>query len=133
MQENISQDPKTLLLIIVGIVIGAFIWYLFAKIYFLWKIKSQRKHAVKRSRDVVLWQVTEQLAPLLPNFPYYYKDLMFLGKGVDYVVFDWLSEWNLEQIVFLEVKTWRSQLNKNERMIKQAIKSWNVSYDILRL
>jgi len=42
---------------------------------------------------------------MLPNFPYHYKDLVFLGKGIDYLVFDGLSEGNLKEIVFLEIKS----------------------------
>ena len=79
--------------------------YLFARIYFLLRIKSSRKAAVSQSRSVVLGHVNEKIAPLLPNFPYYYKDLVFLGKGVDYLVLDGLSSGNLKQIVFLEIKS----------------------------
>ena len=42
------------------------------------KIKKQRSNAVSRSRNVVLGYVHEKIAPLLPNFPYAYKDLVFL-------------------------------------------------------
>lgn len=54
-------------------------------------MKGNRKDAVDRSRSVVLGHVHEKIAPLLPHFPYSYKDLVFLGKGVDYLVFDGLS------------------------------------------
>ena len=77
-----------LAVILVGVAIGVFLGYLLARIYFLVRIKSSRKAAVSQSRSVVLGHVNEKIAPLLPNFPYYYKDLMFLGKGVDYLVFD---------------------------------------------
>ncbi|NOZ44325.1 MAG: hypothetical protein GXP45_04245 [bacterium] len=52
--------------------------YIFAKIAFMGKIKTQRKQAVKKSREVLLGHVSEQIAPLLPQFPYHYKDAMFL-------------------------------------------------------
>ncbi|HBB03738.1 TPA: hypothetical protein DCZ39_02415 [Patescibacteria group bacterium] len=44
----------------------------------MFKIKGQRSDAVMRSRSVVLGHVHEKIAPLLPNFPYSYKDLVFL-------------------------------------------------------
>lgn len=69
-----------LALILAGIALGVIFGYLFARIYFLVKIKSNRKAAVSQSRSVVLGHVHEKIAPLLPNFPYHYKDLMFLGK-----------------------------------------------------
>lgn len=80
-----------------------------------------------------MWQVNEKIAPLLPNFPYNYKDLVFIWKGIDYLVFDGLSTGNLREIVFLEVKSWVSNLNRNERMIKNCLNSWKISYDILRI
>jgi len=116
----------------IWIIIWCLIGYLIAKIYFLIKIKGHRQNAVQRSRSVVLWNVHEKIAPMLPNFPYHYKDLVFLGKGIDYLVFDGLSEGNLKEIVFLEIKSWVSQLNKNETMIKNCIQDKRFSYKIRR-
>ncbi len=123
---------ETKIWIIIG-VIGWAIWgFLIAKIYFLLSVKKHRQNAVDRSRSVVLWNVHEKIAPLLPNFPYHYKDLVFLGKWIDYLVFDGLSEWNLKEIIFLEIKSWVSQLNKNETMIKNCIQDQRISYRIRR-
>ena len=80
-----------------------------------------------------MWQVNEKIAPILPNFPYNYKDLVFIWKGIDYIVFDWLSTGCLKEIVFLEVKSGVSNLNRNEKMVKDCINSWKFSYDILRI
>lgn len=96
-------------------------------------IKDERKHAVKTSKAVVMWQVSEKVAPLLPNFPYSYKDMTFVGKGIDYIVFDGLYDGDVSQVVFLEIKSWRSQLNKNEKRIRDAIEGWRISYEIVRL
>jgi len=117
-------------LIIVGILLWLVVWYLIARIYFMLKIKKQRSDAVIRSRNVVLGHVHEKIAPLLPNFPYSYKDLVFLGKWVDYLVLDWLSKGNLHQIVFLEIKSGVSQLNRNEQMVKRCIEAKYVTYQI---
>lgn len=119
-------------LIIIWIIVGFIIGYLISRVYFFIKIKNQRQDAVTRSRNVVLWNVNEKIAPLLPDFPYHYKDLVFLWKWVDYIVFDWLSRWNLKKIVFLEIKTNSSTLNKNESMIKQCIENKKVEYNIYR-
>lgn len=53
---------------------------------------KDRKQAVQQSKSTTLGYVSEKIAPLLPNFPYNYKDLVFLGKGVDYICFDGLAE-----------------------------------------
>jgi len=113
------MDSQNTIIIIIWIIIWSIIGFLIAKIFFLVNTKKQRNDAVNRSRSVVLWHVNEKIAPLLPNFPYHYKDLVFLGKWIDYLVFDWLSHWDLKKIVFLEIKSWTSTLNRNETMIKQ--------------
>jgi hypothetical protein len=59
--------------------------------------------------------------PFLPNFPYSPKDMVFIGKGFDYLVLDGLSEGELRKIVFLEVKSGSSRLNPNEKMIAAIV------------
>jgi len=127
-QKNIMNPDFWL--IVVWIVIWVLFWYLIARIYFLITIKKQRSNAVSRSRNVVLGYVHEKIAPLLPNFPYSYKDLVFLWKGVDYLVLDWLSRGNLSKIVFLEIKSGASALNKNEQMVKECVGQKRISYEI---
>ncbi len=120
-------------IIIIWIIIGLVIWYLIAKLYFEIKVRWQRKNAVERSKSVLIWQVNEKIAPILPWFPYNYKDLVFIGKWIDYLVFDWLSKWNLREIIFLEIKSGNSGLNRNETMIKKCIENGKIAYDILRI
>ncbi len=119
-------------LIVVGIIIWVIVWYLIAKLYFMMRIKGQRSDAVTRSRNVVLGHVNEKIAPLLPNFPYFYKDLVFLWKGVDYLVLDWLSKGDLKKIVFLEIKSGVSNLNRNEQMVKNCVNQKHVAYEVRR-
>lgn len=96
-------------------------------------MRNQKSNAIKKSKSIVLWQINEQIAPLLPNFPYDYKDAVFLGKWVDYIIFDGLGKWNLSEIIFLEVKSNKSNLNRNERMIQQCITRKNIQYKIMRI
>jgi len=97
------------------------------------KIKQHRQSAVKKSREVLLGHVSEQMAPLLPQFSYDFKDAMFLGKWVDYVVFDGLAHGQLREIVFVEVKSGQARQNSNERMIESVIKKGAVRYEVLRV
>ena len=119
------------------IILGAGIWlligFLLAKIYFYQGVKKQRSHAVRKSKDVTLGYVHEKLAPILPNFPYNFKDLTFLWKWVDYVVFDGLQDGYVKQIVFLEIKSWWSRMNANEKMIKEAVDNRRVKHEVIRV
>ncbi len=124
---------ETTFFLIWWIGIWLLVGFLFAKLFFYQRVRWERKHAVKQSKATTFGYVSESLAPLAPEFPYHVKDLMFLGKGVDYLVFDGLHDGNLRKIRFLEIKTNTSQLNQREKMIKEAVEKWRVSYEVLRI
>lgn len=109
------------------------VWFLAAKLTVHSAVKSARSSAAKQSRSVILWDVNEKLAPALPWFPYDFKDMVFIGKWIDYLVFDWLASWHLRRIVLLEIKSWTSLLNRNESSIKAAVWEWLVSYEVFRV
>jgi len=73
------------------------------------------------------------MAPLHPGFPYHSKDMVFVGKGFDYLVLDGLSEGNLRQVIFLEIKSGGSMQNRNEKQIETIINTKLVKYQLLRL
>lgn len=124
--ENVSQ-------LILGIAIWGILAYLLANLSFYRKLSAIKKKSVSHSRNSILGEVTEKVTPLLPDFPYHTKDLVFIGKGVDYIVFDGLSRGKLKEIIFLEIKSWTSQLNKNEAMIKNYLKEYPIKYKILKV
>lgn len=124
--ENFSQ-------LILGIAIWGILAYLLANLSFYRKLSAIKKKSVSHSRNSILGEVTEKVTPLLPDFPYHTKDLVFIGKGIDYIVFDGLSRGNLKEIIFLEIKSWTSQLNKNEAMIKNYLKEYPIKYEILKV
>jgi predicted Holliday junction resolvase-like endonuclease len=110
-----------------------FISYLLLLLHFNNKLSNEKKKSVNQSRNSILWEVSEKVLPLLPDFPYQTKDLVFLWKGVDYIVFNWLSKWKLKEIIFLEVKSWTSILNRNEMMIKDYLQHYPVKYEVMRV
>jgi len=92
-----------------------------------------RKKAIESSKQVSKGYVSEKVAPLLPVFPYPMKDLVFVGKWFDYLVLKWLSKGNLEEVIFVEIKTGVSGLNANERAIQSCIQQWRVKFECIRL
>lgn len=93
----------------------------------------QRKDAIEKSRQVIGGQFSENLAPYFPNFPFKPTECKFLGRPIDFVVFNGLDEKNVKEIVFLEVKSGDSKLNFSERGIKKAIESGNVRFEEYRI
>ena len=114
-----------LVLIVAAFLLGRWLRYT--------EIRAHRRDATTRSRSVLLGEVYEKIAPFLPEFTFASRDMVFLGKGVDYIVFDGLSDGKLEQIIFLELKSGNSRLSKNELMIRDAIRNKKVDYQELRL
>lgn len=85
------------------------------------QLQAERSDALKRSRATLGGQVAEQLAPYLPNFPCDPQDVRFVGKPVDFVAFSGASKGEVDEIVFVEVKTGNASLSKVERSIRDAI------------
>lgn len=97
-------------------------------------IKNIRKDAVNRSRSIIGGQVSEQLAPFFPNFPCNPGDVRFVGKPIDFVGFPGASDGKpIEEVLIIEVKTGKSQLNQREKEIKDAIDNGRVRYVVYRI
>lgn len=95
--------------------------------------REVRRDSVDRSRSTLSGQVLEKLAPHFPEFPYDPTDLRFIGTPVDYIVFDGLGEGNVQEIVFLEVKSGRSNLTTRERRVRDAVEAGAVRWDVYRV
>ena len=122
---------------LVVVVFGILMGYIFAKMIIARDmekiIRSERKNAVSFSRAVIKGKISEQILPLLPFFKYNLGDARFLGSPVDYIVFNGYSESNnfIEEIVFVEVKTGKSELSLTELAVKECIDSRRVRYEVI--
>lgn len=117
-----------LVYLIFWIIIWLIFWIIIWKIIKYKTLKDERNKSVKKSKSVIMWELYEKILPFLPDFPFKPRDMVFVWKAVDYIIFDWLDEWNLKQIIFLELKSGNSNLNKNEKMVRDVIKNWKINY-----
>ncbi|HRX15006.1 MAG TPA: Holliday junction resolvase-like protein [Spirochaetota bacterium] len=92
------------------------------------QLKFIKKDIADSSRSVIRGQVSEQIAPFLPGFPFSPSGCRFIGKPVDFIVFNELEDPDKCSIILVEVKTGSSSLNRNERAVKSAVKSGRVHY-----
>lgn len=120
-----------LLLLVIIMIIGKKIGE--AGINRIWekRLPEIRKESLNRSRGVVRGQVMEQWAPFFPDFPFKPQDCHFLGKPIDFLVFQDLDEYQGQSasnpsVVFVEVKTGKSRLSPREKRVKEAIENKNV-------
>ncbi|HEX3867852.1 MAG TPA: Holliday junction resolvase-like protein [Gemmatimonadaceae bacterium] len=123
----------TLIPLAIGIAIGTIVALLCVATMAPRYTQRVRKNAIDQSRAVTRGQIYEQLVPYLPNFEFNPKDAQFLGKPVDFVVFDGLDEGELRRIVFVEVKTGSATLTTRERRVRDAIRRGSVEWAELRV
>lgn len=114
--------------LVVGLAIGILIGFGFLLLGRASHEREVRRDAVQRSQAVVTGKVTEQLLPYLPGFEFNPKDVRFLGSPVDLVVFDGLSNGQLERVVFIEVKTGEATLTGRERQVRDAVMARRVDW-----
>lgn len=119
--------------LVVGAFVGAGIALLYAALRNHRRMRDVRRHAVTQSRAVTRGQVFEQFAAYFPEFGFNPKDAQFIGKPVDFVVFDGLDDGDLERIVFVEIKTGDASLSTRERRIREVIRRGRVEWRELRL
>jgi predicted Holliday junction resolvase-like endonuclease len=81
----------------------------------------------KKSSEVRLGQISENLAPFLKDFKYNPKETHFIGMPIDYIIFE------EDKIIFLEVKSGKSQLSTKQRNIRNLIKDNKVFWDEMRI
>jgi len=101
-----------------------------------WKIECTngiRKDSVNRSRSTLKGRISEQMAPLLPEFPYSPADARFIGNPIDFIVFDGYTKVKDEKgdeisVVLVEVKKGKGKLTREESLIKKAVEEGRLSW-----
>lgn len=119
--------------LLIGIIFGFIIGFLWVQIQRIGVEKKIRQDAVRGSRNAITGEIYEKILPSMPNFPYAPKDMVFVGKWTDYIIFDGLSEGDLREIIFLEIKSGKSRLNANEKMIKKILDEKIVRFAEMRV
>lgn len=99
-----------------------------------WKEKEEqaiREDAIKRSLSATVGKVGEQIAPvmLFLSRGINPKDLRFIGTPIDYIGFKGLSEGKLEEIVFIEIKSGKTDtLTGREKQVEEIIDSKKIRW-----
>lgn len=81
----------------------------------------------KKSSEVTIGLVSEQLAPFLQGFKYNPQRCRFIGEPLDYIYF------GDDEIVFIEVKSQKSKLATKQRQLKTLIDTGKVRFETLRI
>ena len=122
-----------LILFIAIIIVTGTIFYFLGRRIRKGEIESNRKDAIRRSRAVLSGQFSEQIAPFLPGFKYSPTECRFIGKPVDFIVFKGSDGREIEEVIFVEVKSGNSKLSSVEKSLKLAIEEGRVSFEEYRV
>ena len=113
-------------------------------LYLMWKIiqlklshgaaiHEARKDTGNRQRSIIKGQISEVLAPWSIESVNSVKELNFLGSPIDFVGFKGLDGEGDVDIKFIEVKSGKSRLNKNQRRIRDAVAAKRIEWVEVRV
>lgn len=116
-------------LFVLGVIALASLLYAYYSRKLLLRQKAEYKklHSQKKQSEIRVGQIAEHFVPLLKEFKYNRKQARFLASPIDFIIFE------KDEIIFMEVKTGKSQLNKNQRKIRDQIKNKQVRWEVLRI
>lgn len=125
---NTNLIAPYVLLIAAGLFI-AWIWFKFNKERVEYKkenvklIKKYHKELhFRKSSEVRLGHIGENLAPFTKCWPWDPNGFRFLGNPVDGIQF------NEDEIVFVEIKTGGARLSKSQKRFRDLVKAGKVSF-----
>jgi predicted Holliday junction resolvase-like endonuclease len=96
------------------------------------RLEEARRQAILKSRAVLGGKFTEQMAPYLPEFKYDPTEARFIGTPIDLVVFRGHATGETTEIVFIEVKSGRSdKLPRKEQRIKELVEAGMVRWELI--
>ncbi|MBK8464377.1 MAG: Holliday junction resolvase [Chloracidobacterium sp.] len=101
-----------------------------------WKNEQEfliRQDAISRSQSVIIGKAAEHLLPYMPIFSYNPKEVRFIGDPIDLLIFDGINDGNLQEIIFLEVKTGQARLTARQKDIRSAINDGRVRWAEMRV
>jgi len=96
-------------------------------------IKDARKDTAARQRSIIKGDISEIIAPWSMNAVDSVKELKFLGNPIDFVGFKGLDGEEEIEIKFIEVKSGKSRLNKNQRRIRDAVIAKRIEWVEVRI
>src|SRR3989344_3000697 len=122
-----------IIFLLIGIAIGHIIGVARRNKYWEAQIEKERKDAIAKSRAVLGGLFSEQLAPYLPDFPYSPSEVRFIGKPIDFLVFKGADSKNIDEVVFVEVKSGKAKINNHEKNLKETIEKKRVRWEEYRI
>jgi predicted Holliday junction resolvase-like endonuclease len=102
-----------------------------------WKNDNEfeiRRRAIYQSRAAIAETITEELSIINDNFAFNPKDIKFVGRFIDLIIFDGSADETDVSIYFVEILN-KSHLNKNDykAQVEKAINNGNYNFEEINL
>ena len=96
-------------------------------------VNKAREDSVKRQKSIIKGDISEIIAPWSMTIVNSVKELNFIGNPIDFVGFKGLDYDGDVDIKFIEVKSGKSRLNKNQRRIRDAVVAKRIEWIEVRV
>ncbi|MCX7698089.1 MAG: hypothetical protein N2114_01305 [Candidatus Goldbacteria bacterium] len=96
--------------------------------------KNIKKKSEKATETINIGFISERLASVLQDFKFDHNDCRSLGEPIDYIIFEGLNKKGyVTKMFFVDIKTGKARLNKNQKNIKEIIQKKKVEFDVYGL
>ena len=89
--------------------------------------KYQKILSQKKSSEVRLGKIGENMAPFFSEWPYDPNNFRFLGNPIDGIQF---SE---DEVIFIEIKTGKARLTNSQKRVKTLVREGKVKFATFRV
>ena len=128
-------ELETIVVIIISTIIILYLLWNLIKMKLGHKaaIKDARKDTAARQRSTIKGDISEIIAPWSIKSVNSVKELNFMGSPIDFVGFKGLDGDGEIEIKFIEIKSGKSKLNKNQRRIRDAVVAKRIEWVEVRV
>ena len=131
----VELELETIVVIIISSIIILYLLWNIIKMKLGHKaaIKDARKDTAARQRSTIKGDISEIIAPWSLKSVNSVKELNFMGSPIDFVGFKGLDGDGEIEIKFIEIKSGKSRLNKNQRRIRDAVAAKRIEWVEVRV
>jgi len=98
------------------------------------ELEKSKKLATVRAKitatAVNIGRTLEKVLPTMDDFRWELPDCRFIGDPIDLVTFNGCCQNKVESISFIEIKSGKARLNKNQRRVRAAVQDKKVLYEV---
>jgi len=115
--------PALLFFVLLGVALHIFMkWRTAQEKAVEYREKYEKELHYRKSAEIRLGKIGENLAPFVEEWPWNPKDFRFLGNPIDGVQF------NKDEIIFVEIKTGGARLSKSQKDFRDLVRAGKVSF-----